>query len=371
MTVQLETRLKEFMLSLAFDVGEELLVLVGRAGSGKSIVLRSIAGVYQPDAGSITIRDRVVFSSGLHVNLLPPERHVGFVTQSNALFPHLNVADNVAFPLRKYGGARVDDIDRRVDEIIELLGLGPLRTRIPADLSELDQHRVALARALVTDPEVLLMDDPFARMDVPTRREARTQLVELRRQIGVPAIFSTGEMNEAHDLDGRAALIDRGKLLQIDTPARLMTRPVSRAVAEIVRSTNVFAGEVIREDDESTEVRTQLGVFEVVGPGGLRGPVDVVIRPEHVRVLRPDETHKALANVLNGTISRHALDGATHLVTFTPTSAPPGTELQMLLPDLAFQQAGIFEGQRCVVVLPPERLHLMPRLPDYITSPGA
>ena len=288
LTVSLETRLKDFMLSLSFEMGDELLALVGRAGSGKTVVLRSVAGVYVPDSGSIAIRGETVFSTGLDISVPPAERYVGYVPQAHQLFPHLTVAENVGFSLtrrRDQSADQMRDAERRIGELLELLQLTRIADVVPADLSEIEQQRAALARALALDPEILLLDDPFATLDSGTRRQARSELSELRRLINVPVLLATSELEEAYEIADRIALIDRGSLLQISPPRQLLMRPSSRRVAEIVRSVNVIPGTVIAATGETIEVTTPLGILRVSDLSGIHGEVDVVVRPEHVRPL--------------------------------------------------------------------------------------
>lgn len=369
LTVSLETRLKDYMLSLSFEMGDELLALVGRAGSGKTVVLRSIAGVYVPDAGSIAIREETVFSTGLDIAVPPPDRFVGYVPQAHQLFPHLTVAENVGFLLtrrRDQTADQVRDAHRRIEELLELLQLTRIADVLPADLSEIEQQRAALGRALSLDPEILLLDDPFATLDSGTRRQARSELSELRRLINVPVLLATSELEEAYEIADRIALIDRGSLLQIAAPRQLLMRPSSRRVADIVRSVNVIPGTVISATGETIEVTTPLGILRVSDLSGIHGEVDVVVRPEHVRPLERNESvaEGQISNVLHGVITDDVRHGSIHALTFKPDDAYQDVELQMFVSDLAYQQLGLSADQHRSVELPPRALHLMPRTGD-------
>jgi len=366
LTVTLETRLKEFMLSLSFEMGDELLALVGRAGSGKTVVLRSIAGVYVPDSGSIAIREETVFSTGLDISVPPPDRFVGYVPQSHQLFPHLTVAENIGFSLTRRRDQTFDqqrDAVRRVDELLELLQLTRIADVLPADLSDIEQQRAGLARALSLDPEILLLDDPFAGLDTGTRRQARSELSELRRLINVPVLLATGELEEAYEIADRIALIDRGNLLQIAAPRQLLMRPSSRRVADIVRSVNVIPGTVISATGDTIEVTTPLGILRVSDLSGIHGEVDVVVRPEHVRPLERTESiaSEQATNVLHGVLTDDVRHGTIHALTFKPDDAYQDVELQIFVSDLAYQQLGLAAEQHRSVELPPRALHLMPR----------
>jgi ABC-type Fe3+/spermidine/putrescine transport system ATPase subunit len=367
--VTLKTRLKEYMLSLSFEMGDELLALVGRSGSGKTVVLRSIAGVFVPDSGSIAIRGETVFSSGRDVTVPPAERFVGYVAQSHQLFPQLTVAENVGFSLtrrREQTATQMKDAERLVGELLELLQLTRIADVFPADLSEIEQQRAALARALSLDPEVLLLDDPFARLDSGTRRQARSELSELRRLINVPVLLATSELEEAYEIADRIALIDRGALLQVGPPRQLLMRPSSRRVADIVRSVNVIPGTVIAETGDTLEVTTPLGILRVSDLSGIHGEVDVVVRPEHVRLLDRSESIAGgpVTNVLHGVITEGVRHGAIHALAFKPDDAYHDVELQIFVSDLAYQQLGLAADQHRSVELPPRALHLMPRVVD-------
>lgn len=366
LTVTLETRLKDYMLSLAFEMGDELLALVGRAGSGKTVVLRSIAGVFVPDSGSIAIREEFVFSTGLGVSIPPAERFVGYVPQAHQLFPHLTVAENVGFSLtrrRDQTTEQIHDAERRVAELLELLQLTRIADVIPADLSDIERQRAALARALSLDPQILLLDDPFATLDSGTRRQARAELSELRRLINVPVLMATSELEEAYEIADRIALVDRGSLLQIAAPRQLLMRPASRRVADIVRSVNVIPGTVIAASGDTIEVTTPLGILRISDLSGIHGEVDVVVRPEHVRPLERNETiaEDLPTNVLHGIMTDDVRHGTIHALTFKPDDAYQDVELQIFVSDLAYQQLGLAADQHRSVELPPRALHLMPR----------
>jgi len=369
LTVTLETRLKEFMLSLDFEMGDELLALVGRANSGKTAVLRAIAGVYVPDNGSISIRGETVFSTGLGISVPPSERYVGYVPQTHQLFPHLTVEENVSFALTRRRDLTPDQLreaERRVRELLELLQLTRIADVLPADLNELEFQRTALARALAIDPEILLLDDPFAHLDSSTRRQARTEFAELRKLINVPVLLATSELEEAYEIADRVALVDRGSLLQISPPRQLLMRPSSRRVAEIVRSVNVIPGTVIATTGDAIEVSTPLGILRVSDLSGIHGDVDVVVRPEHVRPLERTETiaDAESTNILHGVLTGDVRHGTIHAMTFKPDDAYQDVELQLFVSDLAFQQLDLATDQHRSVELPPRALHLMPRSGD-------
>jgi iron(III) transport system ATP-binding protein len=242
----------------------QILALVGPSGCGKTTALRIIAGLDAPDAGSIAIGGRLVAGAG--VNVPPEKRRVALVFQDFALFPHLNVAGNVAFGLPK--GAKRE----RVAELLALVRLDGLEQRMPHELSGGQQQRVALARALASEPDLILMDEPFSNLDPSIREEVRGEVRQLLRTVGITAIIVTHDQEEALSLAGEVAVMIDGVVLQTGTPSEIYGNPANRVVGEFVGAANVLPGKV-----SGSQVECVLGRFEA--PGG-DGPVDVMFRAE-------------------------------------------------------------------------------------------
>jgi phospholipid/cholesterol/gamma-HCH transport system ATP-binding protein len=220
LTVSLETRLKDFMLSLSFEMGDELLALVGRAGSGKTVVLRSVAGVYVPDSGSIAIRGETVFSTGLDISVPPAERYVGYVPQAHQLFPHLTVAENVGFSLtrrRDQSADQMRDAERRIGELLELLQLTRIADVVPADLSEIEQQRAALARALALDPEIVFLDEPTSGLDPIGAGDFDSLIATLQRTLGLTVFMVTHDLDSLHTVCDRIAVLADKKIIAAGT----------------------------------------------------------------------------------------------------------------------------------------------------------
>jgi ABC-type sulfate/molybdate transport systems ATPase subunit len=366
--VHLETRLRDAMLDVTLEVDNELMALVGPERSGKSVILRSVAGVYVPDSGLVSIQDRTVFSTGLGVNLPAAERRVGYLPQQHALFPHLNVADNIAYPLERQTEWSPQRMSERVNDMLDLMGLQRHSQAIPDDLSGEDRLRVAIARALSLDPDVLLLDDPFATLEDDVRRRVRSDFAQLRRQIGIPALLATSQLDEAYEVADRIALLDRGRIAQVDTPPQLLTRPRNRRVAELVSAVNVIAGTVVRTDGTMSEVRTAFGLLIVAGPAGTDGEVDLVIRPENIRILEEQRDWRTLTNVVHGHAAETNRHGATYSVVFAAEHDDawdgPTADLHIFLSSLAYQQLDLSARPSFSVELPPDLLHVMPRSLD-------
>lgn len=365
-TLTIETRLKTVLLAISLDVGNELLALVGPSGSGKTMILRAIAGVFTPDTATVEIEGQTVFSTALGVNVSPPARRVGYVPQSHALYPHLTVYDNVAVALGKQHSSGGIDVDRRVSEVLDLLALWRVRAAFSADLDPLTLQRAALARAIVGDPAILLMDDPYSKLTIKDRREARGEFASLRRQIGIPTLFATDELEEAYEIADRIALLDGGSILQADAPRALLTKPASRRVAEIVRSVNVLPGIVLDSDDDADLVRTSLGVLRFDGERPFTTDVDVTIRPEQIILIEEGDRRE---NAVSGQIISATRHGAFYGVALKPHEPPGAHELHVFVSEHVFGERRLAQGASCTVALPPDALHLMPRLGNGGPSP--
>ena len=269
-------------LSLSAHQGE-FLTLLGPSGCGKTTCLRLISGLEQPDAGT-------VFLAGRDVTLLPPHRReVNQVFQSYALFPHLNVFDNVAFGLRMKKVTPAA-IHTRVDRALELVALEGMEHRRPAQLSGGQRQRVALARALVCEPRVLLLDEPLSALDARLRAQVREELRALQRRLGLTFILVTHDQEEALAISDRIAVINRGRVEQIGGAEDIYHRPASRFVAGFIGEANLLAARVAgpRENGQCL-CRLEAGGTQMIaastGPAMTEGQlVNLLIRPEHVRL---------------------------------------------------------------------------------------
>jgi iron(III) transport system ATP-binding protein len=252
-----------------------LVALIGPSGCGKTTLLRCLAGLERPLAGTVRIGDRTLVDAGVFV---PAEkRHIGMVFQDGAVFPHLSVARNVAYGLSR----RDPERDDRVAQTLALVGLADLRDRAPATLSGGQLQRVALARTLAPRPSVILLDEPFSNLDAPLRAELRADVRRLLSAIDATGVFVTHDREEAFAVGDEIAVMDRGVVAHQGSPSSLYELPATRAVAEFIGDANFVPGTAVGDAAE-----TPIGHIPLHERAA--GPVEVMIRPERIRVRAGD-----------------------------------------------------------------------------------
>jgi iron(III) transport system ATP-binding protein len=273
---------------VSFTVREkELVTLLGPSGCGKTTTLLSIAGFQTPDQGRISCGDDVFLDRAARIDLAAERRNLGMVFQSYALWPHMTVAQNLAFPLRirKMSKAAIRE---RVAEVLDLVELGSLAGRYPHQLSGGQQQRVALARAIAYSPAVLLLDEPFSNLDAKLRERAREWLKELQHTIGLTTVFVTHDQDEALSMSDRILVMDGGRILRDATPEESYRQPRVRFVADFLGQCNFLTGAVTGGPDDSSIVKTPefadgISVQEVhADPSGT-----IAIRPEDIEISQP------------------------------------------------------------------------------------
>jgi len=304
-SIRLEQLTKSFggqrvVKSTSLEVRDgEVFVLLGASGSGKSTILRLIAGLSAPDSGRIQLHGRDV------TDLPPQERGIGFVFQNYSIFRHMSVAENIEFPLkiRKVAGP---ERTRRREQLLDLVGLGGLGNRYAHQLSGGQQQRVALARALVHEPSVLLLDEPFGALDVKIRGQLRRNLKEIQRQLGVTAILVTHDQEEAFELADRVGLMERGELLEVGEPEALYARPLTFFGATFLGAGTVLVG-------RARDGAAQLGALSLPIPPEVEHEEDarvrVLVRPEQV-ALSAEPPERGVRLLGRGTIVEQSFLGA-------------------------------------------------------------
>lgn len=266
-------------IALSVKAGE-FLTLLGPSGSGKTTTLMLVAGFETADYGEILIGDKAV------TGVPPYGRNLGFVFQHYALFPHLSVAENLAFPL-KIRNVDADTISRRVAESLDLVMLPELHGRMPAQLSGGQQQRIALARALIFNPPVLLMDEPLSALDRKLRQQMQLEIKQIQRDLGVTVIYVTHDQEEALTMSDRIAVMNDGKIVQVAVPEEIYERPSDGFVADFIGETNFLFGVVDSSDQGRTVLMTDDGI---AWPMGARTEFDhgqrlrLALRPEKMRL---------------------------------------------------------------------------------------
>ena len=331
---------------VSLDIGaNEFFVLLGLSGSGKTTLLRCVAGLEKPDGGDIRIGGVLVSSTESKFFVTPEERGIGMVFQSYAVWPHMTVFENVAFPLRN-GPSRLNrgKIKERVMHALETVQLAGLADRPAPFLSGGQQQRVALARALAVEPRVLLMDEPLSNLDARLREEVRDEIKELAKKFGIAVLYVTHDQVEAMALADRIAVMSRGKVLQCAAPAELYENPTNQEVCEFLGSTNIIKGVI----NDPYHINTSLGVLACDREMTGSGEVTVAIRPEELRVAA---SASGLPNELTATVTAASFLGEISLCDLRAQ----GTKLRFKTTEGV---AGLQPGQTVFVRFPPDRLKI-------------
>jgi iron(III) transport system ATP-binding protein len=337
--------------SLSIDIAEgQFFTLLGPSGSGKSTTLRCVAGLEQPEDGEIYIGGECVFSARSQLQIPPEERPIGMVFQSYAIWPHMDVFHNVAFPLL-YGAkgkkSSKSEIEKNVRHALKTVQMEGLENRPATQLSGGQQQRVALARALVRKPKLLLLDEPLSNLDAKLREEMRLELKEVARSVGITTFFVTHDQIEALALSDVIGVIMNGVLVEMGTPYEMYVRPKNKLVAEFLGTANALQGRVVRTGNNGA-VETELGPISVdLGRTEVTSneSVFVMIRPEGIMCSR--EPSGFSENIFEGTIKRalflgNFIDGEVQI---------RGKNFRALLnPYQAF-----LPGERVYVHVPPDR----------------
>ena len=297
---------------VTFEVPEgKLFTLLGPSGCGKTTTLRSIAGLERPRTGEITVGERTVYSSSKSIFIQPNRRGFGMVFQSYAIWPHMNVFQNAAFPLevRNKRGSR-KEIEEQVMRVLRAVALDHLADREATKLSGGQQQRLALARALVMQPPLLLLDEPLSNLDAKLRERMRFELKRLQRELKLTTVYVTHDQSEALALSHEIAVMNEGRIIQIGSPRDIYERPRNKFVADFIGSTNFLDGVVTAGDaDEGyCRVRTEAGELKAYAVDGPRvgSKVALSIRPEDIEL---SEQRPEGANIWQGIVDNKVFLG--------------------------------------------------------------
>jgi molybdate transport system ATP-binding protein len=353
--VDIEKRLHDFTLRVAFKVEREVLVLFGPSGAGKSTTLDCIAGLARPDRGLIRLDGRVLFESDGRQQEVPlHRRRIGYVFQSYALFPHMTAAQNLAYGLRRWD-------DARVEAMLARLHLTGLADRYPHQLSGGQQQRVALGRALMIDPALLLLDEPFAALDGAVRETLQADLTAVQTEMELSVVYVTHNLADAFALGDRLAVIQAGRLEQVGPIHEVFQHPISRAVAEITGVRNLLEGTVRSSGPDGLAIAWE--GYTILAPPAPRLPGECVafyIRPEDVKLLYPDRplAPSVRANRLAGRVLNVAPAG--EVVTVRLALEGGDAALESRLPLRAYRALALEVGAPVAFSLRREGIMLLP-----------
>jgi spermidine/putrescine transport system ATP-binding protein len=321
-------------VSISVEAGE-FFTLLGPSGCGKTTLLRMIAGFDLPDSGQILLDGRDM------VGTPPEKRPVHTVFQTYALFPHMTVADNIAFPLRM-AGKKTHEIQSRVADALDSVRLSNFGNRFPNELSGGQKQRVAFARGLVNRPRLLLLDEPLGALDAKLREEMQMELINLQKEVGVTFVFVTHAQNEALALSHRIAVMNRGNVEQIDEPSKIYGFPKNRFVADFIGKISMMNAQVL--EAAPTHLRLDVGEVGEVTTAGKEGikagdKGTIAIRPEQILISHPSEARR-LKNHFLGKVHDflYVGDVTTYIV-----ELPNGAFIEALLPNSAPGRAKFFE----------------------------
>jgi molybdate transport system ATP-binding protein len=358
--VDIKLEVPGFMLHLEFVLGRQLGVLFGRSGAGKSLSLRAIAGLIEPDGGSILLNQRTIYDDLRGINLAPQARHIGYLPQNPALFPHQTIAENIA-----YGLHRIPREDRvgRVQKWIDLMNLQDQAGKYPSEVSGGQQQRAAIARALAVEPNLLLMDEPFVALDENLRSRLRSEVRRVQQETDTPILLVTHDIGEAYQLADHLIIIESGRVIQAGARDDVFRRPQSESAALLMGMTNLLK---IHPGDQGSypefhqvfwgnqqirvmapEPNTPFGNQPILG-----------IRPEDILFIREDHPLEADLgiNLMEVEIVEDRSQGFDHLVC-TQLVGQPGKQLMVRIPHPVFLRMNLAVGDRRRISIRPAAIH--------------
>lgn len=354
--VEIHKRLAGFHLDVAFTTNHELAVLFGPSGAGKSLTLQAIAGTFSPDTGRISIDEQQVYDSTQRINLLPQQRRVGYVPQHYALFPHLTAAGNIGFGLLHRPR---HERETKVKELLTLFGLQDLGHRRPHELSGGQQQRVALARALAVDPRLLLLDEPFAALDITLRESLRQELIQLQARTKITILVVTHDLADAFALGQRVIIYDVGKVIQQGTREEVFFHPATRRVAEFVGTGNILPAVVERVEKDTLWIRWQKQLIAVAPQPLIAGTsIYVCVRPTQILLVRPDRLlQRERENVLRGHIVNERMERETYILHWRLADSDAPYDLEIVLPGYVYHRLSLDTEKEVMVELRRQVLH--------------
>jgi len=345
--VSLRTHLSaSFALDVSFAAPPGITILFGASGSGKTTVLRAIAGLLRPHGGRVVVGDRTLFDAASRTDVPVARRRIGYVAQHLALFPHLSVLENVS-----YGIAHLDraERDRRADAILTSLGIAHLRARRPGEISGGERQRTALARTLVTDPDALLLDEPLSALDYATQTRMLDDLRAWNRERGIPIVYVTHAHREVFALGERVVVLEHGRVRAEGTPHEVLDAPARHSLATQAGFENVFDGLVMSSRPEAGTMACRIDGLDVEVPysGADDGDaIRVAVRAGDILVAGEEPRALSARNILPGEVRSLGREGATMIA-----RVAAGPVFEVHLTPAAAQTLALEEGSRVWLVI--------------------
>ncbi len=362
-SVKLLKKVKGFTLDVEWEIGNEVAVLFGSSGAGKSMTLQLIAGLMEPDAGFIRSNGNIFFDKSSGINISPQQRSLGYVFQDRILFPHMTVRENIAYGLK---GKSREQRNTRVSDMIRLFRLEGLENMPPSEISGGQKQRVALARALIERPKALLLDEPFTALDSSLRFEMRKLLQEVRNEFDIPVVLVTHDFEDAYLLGNHIMIYIDGRVEQAGERDDIFQKPRSKKVAQFLGLKNIFRAKLIRKDEYlhrlilkvdglqfSMSADSRRGLVEV----GME--VDLYVRPDEIMIIREGKLVKdsLKQNIFEGEIVDIADKERDHTVYFQTKEGKILFEIS--IPNYAFRNLNLSTGKIVRIALREESLWVM------------
>ncbi|NIM93935.1 MAG: ATP-binding cassette domain-containing protein [Anaerolineales bacterium] len=358
---ELEIKFDEFDLAPKFTAGPELVVIFGPSGAGKSLTLRALAGLVRPHHGYISLGDRVLFDSEHGIDLPPQERNVGYVPQTFALFPHRTIAQNISYGLHTLNRS---ERTQRVNELLITMRLEDEKDRRPSEVSGGQQQRAALARALATRPDLLLMDEPFGALDEELREHLREEIRQVQRRYQIPVMLVTHNLSEAYTLADQLIVLQEGRVIQSGPKDEVFRQPATKGVALLMGMSNILEVKVLRTDGEKTILdwsghRIRLANVLPMEEGTV---LLLGIRPEEIKIL-PHQDRSELQsteNIFTGTMIDEQAQGQHHILTFFIQSpSGGGHRLTIRTPHPTYREYSLSLNQEYTLVIDSSNIHVI------------
>ncbi len=356
----------DFSLDVDLELEGGITALFGPSGCGKSLTLRCISGLSEPDEGVVIVNNRTFYDEKSGTNIPIKNRKVGFLFQDYALFPHLTVEKNIGYGLKKMSKTAKKE---KIQEMLKIMRLENLEKRYPYQLSGGQKQRVALARTLIVDPDLLLLDEPFSALDTPVRTRMQQELLLIHKKFPVPTILVTHSLEEAFTLSDCIAVMDNGRILQMEPKEKVLKRPNCNKVARFTGSRNIFPGQVISKEDNYIMVKSNGLEFKVLinnlDSYSLYDEVNISIRPSQVLFVRKDLGRGfEKDNVFKGILLDRRIEYSTSYTLFFKLFSPPvdqdDYDLEIHLSHHIYNKLNLAAEKEVYVTLPPESLSIFP-----------